>query len=232
MTTQINPSSNPATPTSSTATFTATPPRGGKPTSRVRWPLLLLGLGALVFSALLVLYGLSRAAHRTSVWKVTRDVGVGQPITADALGAVGVATDDGTSQLITIDDNTVVGKLATHALRAGALLNRSDLDVASVLGDGQRAVGAVLRPGRIPLDVQRGDRVLVAPSEGDTAGAVPAIILDIRGIVSTTQTGNGAAPAAVRQGIEVILAVDSAAAPGIAQLAANDKLVIVREPRG
>jgi hypothetical protein len=68
-------------------------------------------------------------------------------------------------------------------------------------------------------------------SDGDPNLLLPARVIDIRGVTSSqSSTGNGATTA-VRQGTEVVLAVPSAAVGQVAQLAANDKLVLVREPR-
>lgn len=182
-------------------------------------------VGGLLFATLVVLWGLSRAADRTSVWQVARSVPAGTRLSLDELMPVGVAADTGSAQLVLSSDTSVVGLVTTHALARGELLSRSDVSAAPTLTDGEVAVGAVLKEGRAPSDLSRGDRVLAVSIDGP-ATTVQARILELSSVSTSTQV---AGSPGVRQG--VVLAVPGADAPVLAQLAGNDKLSLIREAR-
>jgi hypothetical protein len=185
------------------------------PQRRIRLPLLIGALAATLLAAVLVLYGLSAAADRTQVLRVTRDIAAGETITADAVTPVGVAID-GTSQLVPAAlADEIVGQLATKAMVPGDLVSRTDVADVPLPLDGELRVGAVLAPGRYPLDLHRGDRALATPIDGDGTNAAVRV-LDLR-------------PA--REGVEVALAAPADAGAAIAQLAAQNRLVLVGEPR-
>jgi hypothetical protein len=185
------------------------------PSRRVRVPLLIGALAATLLAAVLVLYGLSSAADRTEVLRITRDVAAGEEITADALTRVGVAVDSGSQLVPAAASADVVGKLATKAMVPGDLVSRTDVVDAPRPVDGERRVGAVLVPGRYPLDLRRGDLALATATDGEASPA-SVRVLELR-------------PA--REGVEVVLAVPADAGPGIAQLAAQNRLAVVGEPR-
>jgi hypothetical protein len=185
------------------------------PQRRIRLPLLVSALAAALLAAVLVLYGLSAAADRTEVLHITRDVAAGETITADAVAPVGVAVD-GSSRLVpAASRDEIVGQLATKAMAPGDLVSRTDIADVPLPLDGEQRVGAVLTPGRYPPDLRRGDRALATPIEGDGTNVVVRV-LDLR-------------PA--RDGIEVALAAPADAGAAIAQLAAQNRLVLVGEPR-
>jgi hypothetical protein len=195
------------------------PPAGGStpkgPARRVRVPLLMGALAAMLLATVLVLYGLSSAAHRTQVLRVIRDVAPGETITADALAPVGVAVDGAHSLVPAAASGDVVGKVAAKALVPGDLLSRSDAVDAPLPVEGERRVGAVLAPGRYPLDLRRGDLALATASDGE-ATSTAVRVLDLR---------------AIEEGIELVLAVPADAAANIAQLSAQGRLAIVGESR-
>ena len=201
------------------------------PARRVRIPLVLAGLAALLFAMLVGLWGLSRAADRRSVWQVSRPILAGEVVTADALIPVGVATDRD-SGLIAVTDTTKVGLVASHDLAKGDLLNASDVTARPTLLPGEQAVGAVLRPGKMPSDLRRGDTVLVAEL-APTPGAPPsppvkARIVDIANVSTAAQVSGSPG---IRQGIDVVLAVPSPSAVTVALWAGADRLVVVRDVR-
>jgi hypothetical protein len=185
------------------------------PTRRVRVPLLIGALAATLFAAVLVLYGLSSAADRMEVLRITRDISAGEEITADALAPVGVAVDSASQLVPAASSADVVGKLAAKTMAPGDLVSRTDVaDLPRSLA-GERRVGAVLVPGRYPLDLRRGDLALATATDGDTSTAAVRV-LDLR-------------PA--REGVEVVLAVPADAGATVAQLAAQNRLAVVGEPR-
>jgi hypothetical protein len=192
------------------------------------------GVVLLLFATLAVLWGLSRAADRTLVWRLARPVPAGTDVAADALVQVGVASDGGLDQLVVAADRTVIGLTATHDLVVGALLQRSDVTKAPALAAGEDAVGAVLRPGRAPADLVRGDVVVAFSSADKPAGGVAAPVqvsarvIALRTIGTTTQV---AGTPGVRAGVEVVLAVETANAATVAGWSAADALVVIRVPR-
>jgi hypothetical protein len=183
------------------------------PARRVRVPLLVGALAASLLAAVLVLYGLSAAADRTQVLRVTRDIEAGEPIPADALVPVGVAVDASNQLLPASAVSDVSGKVATKALVQGDLLSATDAADAPQPVAGERRVGAVLAPGRYPHDLRRGDLALATATDGQ-ASTVPVRVLDVR---------------AAREGIEVVLAVSADAAASTAQLAAQGRLAVIGE---
>jgi SAF domain len=185
------------------------------PVTRIRVPLLVAALASTLLAAVLILYGFSQAADRTQVLRVTRDVAAGEIIPGDSLATIGVAVD-ATNQLVPADAReSVAGHVATKPLLAGDLLSRSDLTAAPQPDDGELRVGAVLPPGRYPLDLRRGDAAIVSPTDGEIA-AIGVRVLDIR---------------PTDEGVEVVLAVPTADAATAAQLAAQNRLALIGEPR-
>jgi hypothetical protein len=208
------------------------------PVSRVKVPAIVAGLAALLFAMLLVLWALSRASDRQSVWQVSRPITAGQSVTAEALVPVGVASDrDG--GLIPVSDKSPIGLVATHDLVAGGLLDRSDVSPRPVLVDDEQAVGAVLRPGKAPADLRRGDVVLLtelsttASPVGVTTGAagptvVRARVIELSSVSTAAQVSGGPG---IRQGVEVVLAVAATNAVLVAEWSGGDRLLVVREAR-
>jgi hypothetical protein len=201
------------------------------PASRVRLPALLAGLASLLFAMLLVLWGLSRAADRQAVWQVAKPIAAGEVVPADALVSIGVSSDrDG--GLVPVSDVSLVGQIATHDLAVGELLVRSDVTDRPKLNDGEKAVGAVLRPGKVPGDLRRGDVVVLAELSSATANGpnvITARVVELSAVATAAQVAGGGP--GLRQGIEVVLAVPQDNAVLVAQWAANDRLVVVREIR-
>lgn len=208
------------------------------PVPRVKVPTIVAGLAALLFAMLLVLWALSRASDRQSVWQVSRPITAGQSVTAEALVPVGVASDrDG--GLIPVSDKSPIGLVATHDLVAGGLLDRSDVSPRPVLVDDEQAVGAVLRPGKAPADLRRGDLVLLtelsttaSPARTTSGAAGPTVVrarvIELSSVSTAAQVSGGPG---IRQGVEVVLAVAAANAVLVAEWSGGDRLLVVREAR-
>ena len=205
------------------------------PVARVKVPAIVAGLAALLFAMLLVLWALSRASDRQSVWQVSRPIAAGQAVTAEALVSVGVASDrDG--GLIPVSDKSLIGLIATHDLAAGGLLDRSDISPRPILIDDEQAVGAVLRPGKAPADLRRGDVVLLTellPTGSTPTGSVApqvvrARVIELSSVSTAAQVSGGPG---IRQGVEVVLAVAATNAVLVAEWSGGDRLLVVREAR-
>jgi hypothetical protein len=185
----------------------------GRPRSRVRTQWLALGAALVVLSGVLVAWALSRASDRVDVVRMARRVPAGQTLTEADLTVTPVAIDSGVSGLVpaaSLDE--LVGRVAAVELRPGALVQVGMWRDAVQLSQGESSVGAVLKAGRYPAGLGRGDVALAAAIDGSST-PVTLRVLD-------TRTGEGGS-------LTVTLAVPAANAVAVAQLAATDRLVLV-----
>ena len=207
-------SSNGAVPAS------PTPPVAGRPVGpvrRVQIPWLVAAVAALLLATLLVLVGLSRAADRTRVLSLARPIAAGEVVTADVLAVRSIAIDGGPSLFIVEGHEAdVVGKVAVKPLVAGELLTSSDVASMPGLVSGERRVGAVVKPTRVPPGARRGEVLSAFAVDGDRSVLIPARVLDVTVAKDGTAT------------LGLAVATDQAAQ--VAQWAASDRLVLVGEP--
>ena len=186
-------------------------PAGPRRTVRVPY---LVGAAALALAtAVVVLWGFSRAADRTEVLIVRAPVAAGTPIPAGALSTTMVGVDAGVGRLYPAGSD-LSGVVAATDLQPGDLLSASMVEAAPALPEGWREVGAVVRRGRFPATVRVGDDMVAVPVEG--SGEVAVVV------VSSIVGGDGA--------ISVVLGVDAAEATAVAQWAAADGLTLVWVP--
>src|SRR3954466_6058336 len=117
------------------------------PKRSVRVPFLIGAAALALATAVLVLWGFSRAADRTEVLVVRAPVAAGTPIPPSALSTtmVGVDSDVGGFYRPGTD---LSGVVAATDLRPGDLLSASMVSRAPELPAGSREVGAVVRQGR------------------------------------------------------------------------------------
>ena len=207
-------SSNGSAPTTPTTRVVARPVG---PVRRVQIPWLVAAVAALLLATLLVLVGLSRAADRTRVLSVSRPIAAGEVVTADALAVRAIAIDGGPSLFVVEGHEAdVVGKVAVKPLAVGELLTSSDVASTPELVSGERRVGAVVKPTRVPPGAHRGGVLSAFAVDGDRSTLIPARVLDV---------------AVAKDGTATLgLAVASDQAPVVAQWAASDRLVLVGEP--
>jgi hypothetical protein len=189
-----------------------------KARSRVRTQWLALGASLVVLAGVLVAWALSNAADRVEVVQVASRVSAGDVIRASDLGLASVAYDDAVTGLVPPESmNHLVGRVAAIDLEPGVLLQTGMWRDATHILMGEESVGALLAPGRFPGDLARGDAVLAAPVEGETASpAVRVRVLEL-------ETGTSGE-------LVVTLAVPAAQSISVAQLAATGQLVLVGQP--
>jgi len=199
---------------------------GVGPTRRVRLPWLAAALAAALATAVLVLWGFGRASDRREVLMITQEVAAGEAITAEMLGTTFVAVDSGATQLYSAGTD-LTGTVAAVDLAPGDLVGPSMVAAAPTVPASYRQVGALVRPGRYPTTIERGDELLAVPLKPATPG---------------TGTADTAEPPAAEElavtviemsveedsSLSAVLAATPRDASRIAQLAANDQLVLVR----
>lgn len=193
--------------------------------SKVRAQWLVLAAALTVLAGVVVAWALSRAAARIDVVAAARPVAAGAEIVSDDLIVVAVAADGVTGLVPATHRNELVGRVAAVSVEAGSLVVASMLRAGAEVRQGEHAVGALLRLGRLP------ERLGVA----STALAVSIDITD----ATTGEPVPRPAPVPVRVvtaarldtgETSLVLAVPAADAPAVARLAATDQLVLVGVP--
>lgn len=205
------------------------PVRGGpapriRTRARVQW--LALAAALVVLAGTLVAWALGRAAERVTVVSVARPVAAGEVIDAGDLTTAQVAIDATVTGLVpTSSLDAVIGRVAAVDLGAGTLLTVGMWTDPTGLGPDERAVGAVLSPGRFPSGLGHGAaaaaidvRVGTTGTEAEpTLGSGVAVrILD----ATTTDAGD----------LSVTLAVPAGSADAVATWAATGSLALIGVP--
>ncbi|WP_055483748.1 SAF domain-containing protein [Sphaerimonospora mesophila] len=129
----------------------------------------VVGVLAVVLSAVTVLQLYQLAAHRTQVLVMARDVPIGQVIEAQDLTSLAVGVMPGLQWTRAQDRDGVIGKRATADLRAGTLLAPSQFGTVVTPDDGQQIVPIALKASQLPVrGLKPGDRIVAAavPEEG------------------------------------------------------------------
>mgnify|MGYP000845519220 CR=1 FL=1 len=188
---------------------------GSKVRSRVRTQWLALGAALVVLAGVVVAWALAEAADRVPVVQVAQPVRAGEVIQADHLRVTDVAVGTDVAGLVPDTSlDRLVGRVAAIDLVPGVLVVDGMWRDAPDLLAGEQRIGAVMASGAFPAGLGQGDSALAAPLDPlDTRPAVTVRVLDVRG------TADG--------GTEFTLAVPAADAVALAQLAANDQLVLV-----
>ena len=192
--------------------------RPGKVRSRVRTQWLALSAALVVLAGVLVAWALSNAADRVQVVQVAQTVQAGDVIDAADLTVAGVAFDAEVNGLVPADSlAALVGRVAAIDLQPGALLQVGMWRDAPQLAAGEEAVGALLKAGRFPTGLARGDLAIAAPVAAAAAGITVAVrVIDV-------QLGADG-------DLSVTLAVPADQSIAVAQLAATDQLLLVGKP--
>lgn len=191
-----------------------------RPRRNLRWvaagvlATCLGGLGAAL------LYGNLSSAQ--AVVTVTRTVYRDQVITAADLGTTSAVPAVGVETVAADRIDAVVGRTALHDLAEGSLLGPRSFG-EPVVESGTVQLGLRLSAGRLPVSpMPPGTEVLLVPV-GTDGGAPPAGA----SVLGRIATGASALP----DGASVVdVAVAAAEAERVARLAANDQLVLVRQP--
>lgn len=183
--------------------------------SRVRTQWLALGAAFVVLAGVVVAWALSNAANRVQVVRVAHDVPAGELIAADDLSVTGVAYDAEVQGLVPASSaGALVGQVAAIDLTAGAILQVGMWRDAPEVAAGEERVGALLRSGRFPAGLGRGEVAVAASVDGaPDSPQVEVRVLDV---------GEGPDGS-----LSVTLAVPAAMSVAVARLAATEQLVLV-----
>ena len=180
---------------------------------RTQW--LALGGALIVLAGVLVAWALSRAADRVQVVQVAVDVPAGDVIAAEDLVLVAVAHDSSVVGLLTAADaQDAVGKVAAIDLKVGVLVQSGMWRTTPVLVTGEQRVGVVLKAGRFPDDLARGDTAVAAAM--DVADPFEPIAIRVLDAVATPDGTT-----------MLTLAVPKVASVAVARLGAAEQLVLV-----
>lgn len=199
-----------------------TPIRPKAPRPKVRLPWLLVAAGTFVLIVMIVLWAVSSASDRTDALTIVEPVAAGEPIPDSAIGVTGVSNDNGFGRIyVASQREAVVGAVAVVDLEPGDLLGPSMVTNAPDTFVGERLVGAVLRAGRYPEEVQRGDEAL-AVSIVDRSTASPPVVPVRVVAVSISETDEAS----------LTLAVADSDAALVGAWAGTDELVLVVRPLG
>ncbi|MFC0861669.1 SAF domain-containing protein [Sphaerimonospora cavernae] len=146
------------------ATNSPPPAPPARPVPGKRRPAMaVVGVLAVVLSAVVGLQLYQVAAHRTQVLVMARDVPIGQVIEAQDLTSLAVGVVPGMQWTRTQDRDGVIGKRATADLRAGTLLAPSQFGTALIPDDGQQIVPIALKASQLPArGLKPGDWVVAA----------------------------------------------------------------------
>lgn len=207
--------------------------------SRLRNQWTIGAVACVVLAGVLVTWSLSSAGDRMGVVRTARAIHSGEVFSEADFATAEVAVDASVEGLVPADRlQRLVGRVAAVDLPEGVLVQRGAWRTTAALMAGERAVGVVLKPGRVPSSVQQGDTVQVASIDV----ATPSVDPSVNGGTAVTVAPFTSVPRSVvlarvvacttrDDGTVVLeLAVADAVAVQVAQWAANDLLVVVLVP--
>lgn len=192
-----------------------------------RW--IALGVVALCLGALLSYVIYTRVATDTAVVMMARTVYRGTTIQAADLTVARISGESVTKSVPASSLASLVGQRAVFDLPQGVILTPGAIDRVLVPASGRAVVGIKLATGRAPaaLLVPAAPVRLVALPTASTGQQAPA-----DEPAGKSWTGVMLDQSAGPDGASIVINVDVAAeqAPSIAMLAAQDRLVVVRDP--
>ena len=136
---------------------------------------VLLGAFLVTACGLLGAMALTSTSNRHPVVTVARRVPAGQAVQRADLGRAMVAVDAGTGVVPGSEADRLVGQVALVDLVAGSLLAPGQVGGSRPASPGQAVIGAALKDGQFPLDLQVGSpvSVVVLPDPAQPAGSTP-----------------------------------------------------------
>ena len=195
-------------------------PSSARPRVKTSW--LLAALAMFLVVVLLVMWAVSNASDRTQVLAMTEPVAAGEAIPDSAIGSVSISSDAGFGRIyLESQRDLLVGAVAVADLVPGDILGPSMVTGEPEVIEGEQLVGVVLRAGRYPSEIERGDGGFAVSTlergAGDPA-SVPVRVVS----VSISETLEAS----------VTLAVADADAARVGTWAGLDELVMVVTPLG
>lgn len=189
-----------------------TPPRASGPRSRRRPALVALGVALAAVGALVAVYLVNAAGHRSAVLVLARNVPLGAVVQRADLATAQVSVDPEVATVPASEVDGIVGKVAVGALAAGSLMSPAQVADAGPVTAGRMLVPLSLPHARVPASgLVAGDRLLVVDSPAQDAdpptappSSIPALVVrvgaaDLNGVTTvdvTVATGDGPALAA------------------------------------
>jgi hypothetical protein len=168
----------------------------------------------------------ARVATETAVVAAAHTVYRGETIERSDLATVTLRGGSLPHAIPATQLNSLVGKRATFDLVEGSVISSTSVADSAIPAEGRAIIGLKLAPGRAPgnllLPASR-VRLIAMPAAADSsttdklAGSV-----FVGSVIDQSQAADGTS-------ILVNIDVDAAAAPTIATLAAQDRVVIVRD---
>lgn len=155
-----------------------TRPDGRSTNRRIRGPELAVGVLVMVgFALAAVLWHLS-SVEKVPALAMVDSIARGQVIESTDLHVVYVASDDAIARMDPSRSGSVVGRVATVDLEAGALLTRTAVADGAAVRSGEAVVGLSLDPGAYPArGLAPGDVVnVVRSSDVAELDAAPKVI--------------------------------------------------------
>lgn len=139
------------------------PNNGTAPATRPRRRLPLTAVAVVVAAVAATLFAglLTSTNERSKVLAVARPVAVGDRIEAADLAVAEVSTSDALRPVPAATRARIVGRRAAVGLVPGTLLTADAVAPGPVLDPGKATVGLSLKPGRFPLGIAKGQRVLL-----------------------------------------------------------------------
>jgi hypothetical protein len=193
-----------------------------------RW--IALGIVALCLGALLSYVIYTRVATETAVVMMARTVYRGTSIQAADLTVARISGESVTHSVPASRLTTLVGGKAVYDLPQGAIVTPGAIDDIVVPASGRAVVGVKLATGRAPA-------ALLVPASPVRLVALPAATSNDPRAASDKLAGktwNGIVldqtPGADGASIVINVDVPAEQAPTVALLAAQDRLVVVRDP--
>lgn len=183
---------------------------------RRRRPLIVLGALMMVISALVAAWLVASASETHRVVVANGDLEPGQEIGEADLVVVEVGGGLQPSSIPADEQDRVLGRFPAARIPSGTLLNEAMfIDRGSVIPEGHVVVGAVLRPGQVPVEgLAAGDVVELITTAGADDGQ-PATSIAIGTVFSIASTDNG---------YWVAVEIESAARLAVASAAASEEL--------
>ena len=193
-----------------------------------RW--IALGIVALCLGALLSYVIYTRVATETAVVMMARTVYRGTSIQAADLTVARISGESVTHSVPASRLTTLVGGKAVYDLPQGVIVTPGAIDDIVVPASGRAVVGVKLATGRAPA-------ALLVPASPVRLVALPAVTRNDPASAADKLAGktwNGIVldqtPGADGASIVINVDVPAEQAPTVALLAAQDRLVVVRDP--
>jgi len=187
---------------------------------------IALGIVALCLGGLLSYVIYARVATETAVVAAAHTVYRGEAIERSDLATVTLRGGSLPHAIPATQLNNLVGKRAAFDLVEGSVISSTSVADSAIPAEGRAIIGLKLAPGRAPANLllpASRVRLIAMPAAADSsrtdklAGSV-----FVGSVIDQSQAADGTS-------ILVNIDVDAAAAPTIATLAAQDRVVIVRD---